>query len=441
MKNLKLRKVFFFLLVISSGLIVTACGGNGGGSGSGDDSDVVVIEYWHVNSDAFGGAAVEWIIDAFNEEYAGQFEVVGRFNADMYGGLMSNLQAEVAAGRHPAVVQVGWALMDHFEANFNYTTPEELIERFGTEEDQDFLERMFLPNVLELAETRGGTQLGLPWAISTPVLFINQDILREAGLPEEGPETWHEVAEFARQIRDETSAFGIYIQEPADSWATQALMESNGARIIEDAGDGNIQATFASPEGIEAYQLYADLVADGSALHISWDEGVNAFVAGEIGMLYTTIARRAVIQEGADFDVTATPSPTWPGNERRIPAGGAMHGVLAQTDEQLEAAWAFLRFVYSYEAVAEWVMGTGFMPSIVGVAESDYLSGFLAENEMMQASLNQMDATVNWVSFPGDNGLRIEQMLLDMRDRILGGHQEVEEALRETQDAINAILD
>lgn len=434
----KFKKSFLLIpTLLGSAFLFAGCGNN---TAQADEENVTTIEYWHVNSDAFGGAAVEWIIDTFNEQNP-HINVVGRFNADMYSGLMSNLQAEVAAGRYPAVVQVGWAMMDHFEANFPFTQPQELIERFGTDEDQDWLDRNFLPNVLELAETRNGNQIGLPYAISTPVMFLNVDLLREAGLPEEGPETWLEVADFARTIREETGRFGLYIQEPADSWATQALIESNGARVVT-YDDGSLEATFASPEGIEAWELYADLIADEAALHISWDEGVNAFASGEVGMLFTTIARRAHVQDTAAFEVTATPAPTWPGNPRRIPAGGAAIGVMAQTDAELEASWEFLRFLYSFDSVAQWVMGTGFMPPIVDVSEEHAeLAAFLAENEMMHASLNQMDSIVNWVSFPGNNGLRIEQMLLDMRDRILGGHQDVEEALTSTQNEINSLLD
>lgn len=47
------------------------------------------------------------------------------------------------------------------------------------------------------------------------------------------------------------------------------------------------------------------VVKNKSALHISWDEGVKSFIAGNVGMLYTTIARRENIQKGAAFDVAA----------------------------------------------------------------------------------------------------------------------------------------
>ena len=56
-------------------------------------------------------------------------------------------------------------------------------------------------------------------------------------------------------------------------------------------------------KGIEAYEAMVYMVKNEEALHISWDEGVQSFINGEVGMLYTTIARRASIQkECAQFD-------------------------------------------------------------------------------------------------------------------------------------------
>ena len=398
----------------------------------------VRIEYWNVNSEVFGGPSVERLINEFNS-MQDRIEVVGRFNPNMYRGLMSNLQAEVAAGRFPAVVQVGWALIDYFHGNFPYTAPQTAIDTYFPE-DASFLADNFLPNILALAETRDGSQVGLPYAISTPVMFINRDLLREAGLDENGPHTWQEVDAFARQIRERTGRFGIYIQEPADSWGTQAILESNGARFLVYEG-GRIQAAFACAEGVEAYAMYADLVHDGVALHISWDEGVNAFAAGEVGMLFTTIARRHQLQTMATFDLFATASPIWGDKPRRVPAGGCLLAILAQTPQERAAAWEFVRFMYSHSSIAEWTIGTGFIPPITRVSEeNERLRNFLAENEMMVPAIAQLEGVVQWAAFPGDAGLRAEQIMIDKRERILGGHQAVAEALIQAQNEINAIL-
>ena len=165
--------------------------------------------------------------------------------------------------------------------------------------------------------------------------------------------------------------------------------------------------------------MMQDMVKDGSALHVSWEEGCQSFIDGNCAMLYTTIARRASVQKGAQFDVATVKSPLWNDKERKVPAGGCFLAITAQSDEQIQAAWEFEKYLYSVESMAAWTEGTGYVPPRKDVAEAENgLKDFLAENTMMNAAIEQMDGVVSWTAFPGDAGLEAEQLLLD-----LGFHQ------------------
>lgn len=429
--NKKLVKILSLVSVVS--LFTVGC--SNGGSNSKSSDEKVKIEYWHVNAETQGGKSVDKLVEEFNKQ-SDTVEVVAKYNPDMYKGLLQNFQAEAATGSTPALVQVGWAFLDYFSNNFGYTEPQDIIDQHFPE-DKTFLEDNFLSNILDLAKNSEGSQVGIPYSLSSPVLYINKDILKECGLDEEGPKTWEQVQEFASVIKDKTGKYGVYIQEASDSWATQALLESNGARMITDG-----KATFASEKGIEAYEAYADMVKNEDALHISWDEGVQSFINGEVGMLYTTIARRASIQEGAKFDVAAVNSPAWEGEEVRLPAGGCLLAITAQDEEEQKAAWEFQKYLYSVESMAEWTIGTGYVPPRKDVAEAENgLKDFLEENQMMEAATSQMEGVVSWTSFPGDAGLEAEQILLDTRDQILGGKISAKDGLTEAQNKINKLLE
>ena len=138
-----------------------------------------VIEYWHVNAETQGGLVVDELVKQFNESND-HIEVVAKYNPDMYKGLMQNLQAEAATGNSPALVQIGWAFLDYFSNNFEYSSPQDVIDQFD-QEDKNFLQDNFLPNVLSLAVNSEGEQVGIPYSVSNPVLFINRDLLRDAG--------------------------------------------------------------------------------------------------------------------------------------------------------------------------------------------------------------------------------------------------------------------
>ena len=377
-----------------------------------------VIEYWHCNAETQGGLVVDELVRQFNESND-HIQVVAKYNPDMYKGLMQNLQAEAAAGNSPALVQIGWAFLDYFSNNFSYVPPQEAIDKFDKEE-ASFLQDKFLPNILELAVNSEGSQVGIPYSLSNPVLYINKDILREAGLPENGPTTWQEVSEFAKIIKEKTGKYGFYMQEPADFWAQQGLIESSGAKMLTTNGEGKKEASFATEDGIAAMQLLADMVKDQTALHISCEEGCQSFIDGNCAMLYTTIARRASVQKGAQFDVATVKSPLWNDKERMVPAGGCFLAITAQGDDQIKAAWEFEKFLYSVESMAAWTEGTGYVPPRKDVAGAENgLKTFLAENKMMNAAIEQMDGVVPWTAFPGDAGLQAEQMLLEDRKSVV----------------------
>lgn len=394
----------------------------------------IQINYWHVNADTQGGKTVTELVEKFNASQ-NEIEVIPTFNQDMYKGLMQNMQAAVAGGNTPDVVQIGWAFVDYFSENFEYNTPQSIIEQFDAE-NKTYLEDTFLENVRNLALNKDGELVGLPYSISNPVMYINKDLLKEAGLDENGPKTWEEVREFAKTIKEKTGKFGFYLQQPADNWATQALLESNGANFIKDG-----KAAFASPEGIEAYKLWADMVnVDKTAVNLPWDQGVQSFIQGEVGMLFTTIAQRKNVQSNAKFNVATIEAPQWGEKDVHIPAGGAMLVMTAKDDKKKEATWKFMKFLYENENVLAWTEGTGYVPSTSKVTDSEEMKKFLEENPMMEAAIKQMSKVNKWASFPGQAGLEAEQLLLDMRDAILTGKKTVEEALPATQDEINQLI-
>ncbi|WP_340083853.1 ABC transporter substrate-binding protein [Siminovitchia sp. FSL H7-0308] len=427
-----MRTKFFTLalgFVVLAAVFLTGC--NSSKEGKSGKGDPVTIEYWYPNAETQGGKTVTELINQFNESQD-KIVVKGVYNPGMYQGLMQNLQSAVAAGNSPAVVQIGWSYREYFSNNFQYTEPQTIIEKYFPD-DKDYVKEKFLDNVLELAVNNDGSQVGLPYSLSVPILYLNMDILNEAGIKTSELNTWEEVAKASEKITEVTGKKGLYIAEPTDTWNVQQMLESNGGKTIADG-----KAAFASEEGVETYKFYQDLIKGGSALHIGIDEGQQAFVSGEVGMAHLTVAQRKNVTENGNFEAMAVPSPTFEGKELKVPAGGSLLAITAEKEEEQKAAWEFMKFLYEPDSVAAWTQGTGYLPETTDATENKELVALIEEDNMMAAAYATIENLIPWAPFPGNSGLEAEQMLIDMRDRILGGG-DVEKDLKETQEAINKL--
>lgn len=431
----KSRHILALLLsiILVMGLI-TGCGSK--------DSNVategpIEITFWHVYSENFGAPVIKEMVEAFNASQD-EIKVKEVYNPDMYPGLMQNLQAEVASGNYPSIVMIGYNYLKYFAANFNYTSPQQIVENHAPE-DKNYLSETFLDNILTLAQV-DGEQVGIPFSISTPIMYYNADLFEAAGLdPETPPTTWEEVREYAKKISEKTGEYGFYMQEYADNWAVQGLLESNGAEILS----ADNRAAFASDEAVEAYEILANMVLeDKTALHITADEGIQTFINGKVGIFVGTSAKIGTIQSAAEFDLRGAEFPIFEGKERRIPAGGNFLPIMAQSEEEQKAAWEFMKFIMQPEWLAKWSEHTGYLPPRQDVAEDpEGLKAYIEENQLLGVAFSEMDGIYSWVAFPGDVGTRAEQLFADTRDKILGGEVSVKEALTAAQDELNRLLE
>lgn len=432
---MKLKKILAAgMISLLAAAALTGCGGE---KKNVDNGKKVQIEYWHVAAESFGGATVKELVADFNKTHP-NIEVVEKYNPDMYKGLTQNLQAAMASGKNPDVVQMGYSFLNYAAENLKYT---DLNAAFKAAGDADFMQNNFLPNVLNLAQTEDGKQIGLPYSVSVPVLFYNPEIFAKAGLnTEQPPQTWDEVMADAKQIKEKTGNMGFFMQEYADNWTQQGLIESNGGQMLKKE-NGKTVAGFDTPEAAQAYQMLADMVKDGSGLHATNEEGFQAYLSGKLGMVCTTIGKRANFEKSAKFNVKAAPFPAFAGKEVKVPAGGNFLMIFSKDAEKQKAAVEFIKYLESPAALAKWSTGTGYLPPRKGMADDPQGFKKLAdENPNIKMALEQMTKVTKWASFPGANGLQAEQLLIDARDIILSGKMTAADALHQTAEKINKLL-
>lgn len=396
----------------------------------------IEIEYWHVASESFGGGTIKELVKNFNEKNS-DIKIIEKFNPDMYKGLTQNLQVAVAARKKPAIVQMGYSYLNYANDNFDYVTAQEIIEKYFPE-DKNYLNNSFLSNILELGQVNG-KQVGIPYSISNPIMYINSDLMNEAGIDiANTPKDWETVRKYSEIIKEKTGNMGLFVQEYADNWAQQALIEGNGGKILIEK-DGKTIPTFASKEASEAYQYLADMVHDNIALHASNDEGFQTFLNGKLGMVITTIGKRDNFESTANFKIIGEKFPLFNGKERKLPAGGNMLMIMTDNSEEQKASWKFMKYLLEEEASEKWTKGTGYLPSAIQNKNSG-IAKFLNENQLMRVANEQLTDMGKWASFSGTNALQAEQLLIDVRDVILSGEKKAEQALKEVEEKITNLV-
>lgn len=97
----------------------------------------------------------------------------------MYKGLTQNLQAAIAARKYPDVVQMGYSYLNYAGENLAYSKLSDIIAAHSPE-DRNYFNDHFLPNILSLAMTDDGKQIGVPYSVSVPVLYYNPEIFKQA---------------------------------------------------------------------------------------------------------------------------------------------------------------------------------------------------------------------------------------------------------------------
>ncbi|MBV8601507.1 MAG: ABC transporter substrate-binding protein [Candidatus Eremiobacteraeota bacterium] len=403
------------------------------GPGRAQGSAPVTIEYWHINSESFGGPTVRKFVAEFERANPG-IHVVERFQQNSYSGLLQNLQRRLAAGDPPDVTQFGDPYIFYAIDNLadRFTPLADLVAKYGP---KNFFSN-FPPNVLALGQANG-KQVAVPYSTSNIVLYYNADMFRAAGLdPNRPPETWPQWITAARQIKTKTGKPGLYLHILDDNWGFQAMFESNGAQLYRCQA-GVVRAGFDEPGAIQALKFWQAGVKDGIFLNALYEQGRQGFLNQQNATFMGTIATRGYFQDNAKFDVRGTLFPSWPGHKRRLPAGGNLLFVFSKDPAKQAASMKWIAFLESPKNFAEWTKATGYLPLPKGTV--DQLGDWLNQNAIERVAIAQIPYVVNDVSFPGPNGLQAMHVLFDAVQGALNG-ADAEAALHGAAQQVNGLL-
>jgi multiple sugar transport system substrate-binding protein len=396
-------------------------------------ADPIEIKFMHIHGGT-SGEVIKQLCDRYNAMQS-KVRVTPVFVDGSYEGVLEKLQALAAVKQLPDVTQCGFQYTNFIIENLPVVPVYKLVggEKFDFD---DFYQPM-----LALGKYKDGRQYGLPIAVSNPVLYINRDMFRAAGLDpdKDVPKTFDELRAVAKKFT-KGDQYGVYFHYSiTGNWLFQAMVETFGGQMV--AKDGKSVA-FDGEAGIRVMRYWNDLVnTDKSMPLLDANQSQKAFMDGKIAMYITTTAGLRSFQLQSKIDFGTAKFPLDGKNPRRIPGGGNNGFVLKSTPEREAAAWDFLKFITGPEGQTAIASGMGYMSTRQSpVKTAELLGDYLKSNPAAWTTYTQIEDMTQWVNFPGKGGTRIFKIVQDNIQAVFSKQKSPEQAMKDAGAEANRLI-
>lgn len=287
----------------------------------------------------------------------------------------------------------------------------------------------FSPSLLSLGQV-GDKQTGIGFALSTPILYFNAQMVKEAGGdPANLPKSWADVTRLAAAMHDPSkNRNGMFFDWTiTGNWSWQGLVFSHGGTMM-DAAESRV--AFGEEPGKRAIAALRSFVEAGRMPDIRPETMFQDFFSGRMGISMQSTAQlgRYNREIGGRFPLACARYPLSAANAR-LPAGGNVAMMFTKDAARQKAAWEFIKFACGPVGGTMMVKATGYMPATtVPAGRKDMLADFYAANPNHLISIGQQDVLTGWYAFPGQNALRITDVIND--------HLQTVVARKEPADAV-----
>lgn len=215
------------------------------------ESDGIEIELWTLALRPTFTEYVENMLAEFETAHPG---VKVHWVDVPYEALSRKLIAAAAAGRAPDVVNFSDLQFARFDS---LGATRDLTDLLSDDVKSTYLDGAMAPARID------GRLGALPWYLSTPIRFINTDILKESGWdPLVIGDDWGTLQEQARVYHDQTGRF-LFTQALAVESEIPNMLLAEGLPPFKEV-DGRLQADLVRDEVVEFVESWVGLYRDGA---------------------------------------------------------------------------------------------------------------------------------------------------------------------------------
>jgi sn-glycerol 3-phosphate transport system substrate-binding protein len=366
----------------------------------------VQVKYWTSFGSGVNGEAQAKLIEDFNAANP-DIEVVPTIY-ESYEAIAQALITGLQTGDNPDLTLFSEAWWFRFYLAGVLTDLNTMI----TDETNasDYVETLFKEY------QRNGGQYAIPFARSTPLLYINTELLEQAGLDVSMYETWNGIAENGPTLIEKSDAELAFVFGSAagyGSWFLQGAVWAFGGNY----SDEELNMLLTEDGAIEAANFMQKLVTDKTAAAVA--DPIQDFRTGVTAATFASTGSLGGIADTVDFEFQTAFLPAQ--ETFGCPTGGSGLAIINTAPEDVQqAAWKFIEYCTSTEITTYWAQTTGYMPVRVSARESEEMQNFFEENPNSETAVEQLQKAqqVDAVMIQVPNGAQIigqgwEQILVN----------------------------
>ena len=424
------------ILAGSAALAVTLAAGPGVGVGAGAApraaagtkcplkaldraSKPVEITMWHSMPRA-NEETLQQLADQFN---ASQGDVRVRLVSQVdYAETLTKYRAGLTSGDLPDIVQAEETAQQQL-IDSGTVLPASVCAKAAHYSFADFLPRVVSYYTVD------GQLYAMPFNVSGPVFYYNQQAWRAAGLdPAQPPTNLDEVRAAAEKIKSAGAVSGAPLGLKTEPGFVEHMLAKTNKLFVDEKNGRAARANeskLASKTGREIFRWMGGMVKDGLAAPTP-DAGPDTFSDlvgignGQYAMAIDTSASLGTIldllPQYPNVTLGVAPFPGPPGKGGVAVSGGALYMVNRSAPEKQAAAWRFLEFLDEPDQLTTWAIGTGYLPIREAAASSTEMQAYWKQNPEFKVAYDQL---VDGVDSPATAG------------SLIGDYRSVHDAVRE----------
>jgi len=331
----------------------------------------------------------------------------------------------------PDVCQLGNTWLPEF-ASLGVLEPlQPFVDASSVVDPDDFFPGVWATSIVD------GELLGIPWYVDTRLLFYRKDLLRQAGIAQP-PRTWAEWEQAMAAVKAHVGPDRYAILMPVNEF--EQLLSLALQQDDPLLRDHDTRGNFQSPGFRRALAFYANMFEQGWAPKMSetqisnvWDEFFNGFYTFYLSGPWNIREFRKREPAALAQEWGTAPLPGIDGPGAGIAGGTSL--VIFRDSPRQQQAWKLIEFLSRPDIQQRFHAMIGDLPP----RRSTWEHPALAQDELSRAFRDQLERVK-----PTPQVLEWERIAQEMRitsERVVRGGQSQDQALKELDQRVDAILE